>query len=371
MEKKDKKYWFSLCFFYFALILETLFVLLDKSNYIIQHETWLFRFTFLLFGVKILLTKYSKREWIAIGLMAVLSIVSWHYTDREEIARVCALMIACKDVDLHRTMKVVFWETFAGSLVIVALALTGIYGEIAITALYRGGGIEEIRYCLGMGHPNALHCMFWAIMLLFFYLYNDVCKIWLYLVAAAANFALYAITDSNTGVLIATITIAAFAFIRYCSAVQSKKIIYQLGVLGIAACIIFTIIAGLHGEEVPIIKTINRAINGRLQIALVQGGVAKWSFFSNESAVEYFDMGWMRLFYWYGMIPACVYIVAVCETIRQCYYHKDAKSFLVIMLFAVYTVVEAHAISVYIGRNYMFFMIGMYWTQFFTKKECC
>ena len=34
-----------------------------------------------------------------------------------------------------------------------------------------------------------------------------------------------------------------------------------------------------------------------------------------------------------------------------------------IVSFAVYTVVEAHAVSVYLARNYVVFILGAYWYQ--------
>ena len=66
--------------FYAALMLETLFVLLDKSAYIIQHETWLFRLTFLMFAGKIATTKYSVKEWMALIAFIILGCISYVVT---------------------------------------------------------------------------------------------------------------------------------------------------------------------------------------------------------------------------------------------------------------------------------------------------
>lgn len=45
-----------------------------------------------------------------------------------------------------------------------------------------------------------------------------------------------------------------------------------------------------------------------------------------------------------------------------CFYQKkDYMGFVLTMSFAMYTVVEAHAVSVYIARNYVLFLIGAYW----------
>ena len=39
--------------------------------------------------------------------------------------------------------------------------------------------------------------------------------------------------------------------------------------------------------------------------------------------------------------------------------------FVLILSFAVFTVVEAHIVSVYIARNYILFLLGAYWTGMF------
>ncbi len=348
--------------FYAALALEMLFVLIDKSEYILPYETWLFRFTFALFVFKIACTRYTKKEWICIAFFGFLGILSFLVTDREEMIRVTALVAACKGIDIKTAAKLTFYETAAGCGIIALLSLTGIYGAAYVTANYRGGGMEETRYCLGMGHPNALHCMFFMVLTLGLYLYNEKCKWQHYCLLLLANFGLFYLTDSRTGVLSGAGAIALFALFRYVPQLEEKKAVYIGGIVFCILCIVFTVITGLYGEEIGVIKWINRKVNGRLQIGLWEGGVRTWRLFSEKGRESYFDMGWMRMFYWYGIIPALTYLIVIGLCIRQCFYKKDGRAFLVFIILTAYTVLEAHLISVYIGRNYMLLLIGAFWT---------
>ena len=106
-------------FFYAALVLEMLFVLLDKSDYIIPYETWLFRLTFAMFVCKIACTKYTWKEWLCIFLAGALGLVSFAVTDREEIIRIVAFVAAFKGIPVKTAVKITFYETLAGSLLIV------------------------------------------------------------------------------------------------------------------------------------------------------------------------------------------------------------------------------------------------------------
>ena len=73
-------------------------------------------------------------------------------------------------------------------------------------------------------------------------------------------------------------------------------------------------------------------------------------------------MGWVRLFYWYGIIPASIFIVILFIVMFHFYKKKDYAALMLIMSFSVYTIVEAHAVSVYMARNYVLFLIGASWS---------
>lgn len=347
--------------FYMALALEMLFVLLDKSAYIIPYETWAFRLTFVMFAFKIMCTKYTLREWICIFAFGLLGIISFIVTDREEIIRVVAFVAAFKGIDIKTAAKVTFYETLIGSLIIIFLSVTGIYGAVSVTAYYRGGGIEETRYCLGMGHPNALHCMFFVLLVLGMALYQEYLKWYGYLLLFISNLGLFLLTDSRTGVLSSTIAIFLSAFLHYAVRYRENKAIYILGIFCVLFCVLFTVVISIYGVEFPILRQIDIRLNGRFQWGKSEGGMQYWSLFSNPLNRNYFDMGYMRLFYWYGIIATIIYIAVICRLIWECYKTENYGAFIVIVMFSLYTFIEAHAVSVYIGRNYILLFIGAMW----------
>lgn len=349
-------------FFYAALMMETLFVLLDKSAYIIQHETWLFRFTFLMFAVKIATTKYSVKEWMALIGMIIIGYISYVATDREELVRIIALVAACKNVDYRKITKVVFWETLVGSLIIVALSLFGIYGAISVTAHFRGGGIEETRYCLGMGHPNALHCMFLVVLILGLTVYDKQMKWYGYVGAFVGNILFYLLTDSRTSVLITAVAILLAAVIHYAKFWREKYVIYILAIVFLIVCVLFSVFIAKVGVEYPILRQIDIRINGRFQWARHDGAIEYWSMFSRPENEIPFDMGYVKLFYRYGYIPAIIFLVMLVCCIWNCRKKQAFDAFVVIMTFVAYSMIEAHAVSAYIGRNYVFFYL---WTLCF------
>lgn len=166
--------------FWLGLMIELLIVIVDKSAYINPLESQLFRLTFLLFCIKIALTKYSTKEWIYILLTGSLLFVSYRINEKDEAVRVVAFIASCKGIEIKKMMKVVFWVTFTGCMMLMLLSVTGLYGSISMTADFgrgsQGEQLFETRYTLGMGHPNALHGMLWLVGILAFYCYADRAK---------------------------------------------------------------------------------------------------------------------------------------------------------------------------------------------------
>ena len=195
----------ELCF-WLGLVTELLIVIIDKSAYINPFEGQLFRLTFLLFFIKLSLTKYSTKEWLCILVFGFIMTLSYFINERDETVRVIVFIAACKGMDIKKVMKVIFWVTMAGCATLILLSVTGIYGTVSVTADFGRGGtgeqLIETRYVLGMGHPNALHCMLWLVVVLAVYSYADVLKWYWFVGFMAMDFVLYFLTRSKTGAIV-------------------------------------------------------------------------------------------------------------------------------------------------------------------------
>lgn len=379
--------------FYVGLTIELLVVIIDKSNYTNPIEGYLFRITFLLFAAKLLLTKYDYREWVVILLLEAVGLLSYRITGANDIIRIVTFVAACKDIPLKQMLRYVFYVTLVGCVVIILLSVTGIYGEISLTQAYgresaeetRYVGVEaeeETRYTLGMGHPNALSCMFLMLAALSTYIWFERMKWYSYLFLMLLNVGIYMLTGSKTSMLITTAFILGAFVVSVGRALRDKKVIYVCGFLVFALCIGFSVDAAVCAQRVReaqwneffyenprdnrhivLLGKIDRQISGRI-VSLTDsekndGMIHTWSLFSNENNMNYyFDMGWVKLFYRYGVIPGILYVAACLALLWQFYRKKDACGLVLFVAFAVYTVVEAHLISVYVGRNYLLMMMG-------------
>lgn len=371
--------------FYIGVIIEVLMVLVDKSVLINPIEGRLFQLTFLLFLITVCLTRYSRKEYLVIAMFLGLGAISYFVAGRNEIVRVVMFLAACKDIDMKKCLKMVFYLTLSGCLLIILLSVFGIAGDMALTQEY-GRGSVETRYVLGMGHPNALQCMVWALTVLFLYLYGEKMKWYGYLVVLGINVFFFLLTDSKTSLLAAVFAILYAAIYRFVQSEMIKKICNMMGVLLAAGSVVFSVfIAGTAhyvynydwsidtSSTAAFFKKLDSILTGRIRSLTSsvrwEGTTRTWKLFSEPANNYYFDMGWVRLFYWYGIIPACIFIILFFVFLWYGIRKKDYMAVVMMVSFAVYSIVEAHAVSVYLARNYVLFLFGMYWVNIVNTRD--
>ncbi|MDE6404323.1 MAG: hypothetical protein K2M20_01575 [Lachnospiraceae bacterium] len=379
--------------FYIGLTIELLMVIVDKSNYVNPVEGYLFRLTFLLFACKMLLTRYERREWALILAMEAVGFISYRVTGANDIIRIVTFVAACKGIPMKEALKYTFYVTLAGCLAIVALSVTGVYGDISLTQAFGHEAAEttryigeeaaaETRYTLGMGHPNALSCMFFMLAALGVYVWFDRMKWYSYLFLMLLNAGVYLLTRSKTSMLITAAFLLGACLFTFAKKLRKMTFFYVCGLLVFLLCIAFSVDAAVcaqrvrdaqwnefffcnprDNEHIVLLGKIDRHISGRI-ISLTDsdnndGMIHTWSAFSCENNMNYyFDMGWVKVFYRYGVIPGILYVAANLLLLWRLWRRRDAGGLALFVMFAVYTVVEAHLVSVYIGRNYLLMMMG-------------
>ncbi len=354
--------------FYIGLTIELLILILEKSSYINPYESWMFRIAFGFFIIKCLCTRYSLRDFIIIGILGVTSVIGYKINHKDELVRIAVFVVAMKDMDLKRTLKYVFGVTMTGMGILILLSLTGLLGTVFDIGEGFGSKAGVTRLCLGLGSANTLSIMVWVLMTLGIYLYHEKLEIWHYAVLGVLSVVVYLITVTRTSLLLSILTIALAVLFTKVKVLQKSKICYALGALEILGCTAASIwaakVSAWHEFMTPFQNKVDRLLTGRIQslYAYVDGGgrIENWLPFSNPNFEDYFDMGYVKMFYWFGIIPATLALIILLYMIYQSYKRSDYMGLVVIMVVSLFTLVEAHFVSVYIARNYLLFMAGAY-----------
>lgn len=370
--------------FYIGITLELLYVIYDKSSFSVSSEGILFRITFVFFALKLIMTKYTPKEWCWIIGLGLVGFISYKCSSRNDMLRLVVMCAAFKGIDYKKVMKYAFYVMLSGCLLIFFLALFGIFGDMSMTAEFRNH-VEQTRYTLGFGHPNQCHCMVFMVAALgVFCFWEKVNWVWL-TGLMMLNIGLYLLTDSRGGFIGMTCLFAISMVLKYVNAICDAKWPYVF----VSACLvivgIFSVCLAYFGliyhTDYPKIwdnVTFNKfyqfdakVLSGRLWLCygLLVTDMRNFSLFSQPANVEYMDMGFYKLFYWYGYIPAAMLLIAYILLLRYAYKKKQYNILMMVACFSAYTFLEAHLVSDYLGRNYLFFILGGVWSQMLGAGE--
>ncbi len=374
--------------FYTALVIELLVVIIDKSELHNPYESLIFRLTFVLTFLSFLLEDHARRSWLLFIGAVVLGFFCYRATGRNEILRVVVFVAACGNRSRDRMLKTAFWITAAGCACIVLLSVTGIFGARGGMSTHNGYDVLY-RYFFGFGHANSMHCMFYMLVLLALIVFEKKLRLWHYLLLFTANIGLYLLTDSRTGVGMAALTLIIAAAVRLKEAAEEKRNEagkrrfrelrwpYAAGGAFVAACVLFSVWAAWVSyylwaktpdrtnwlRDYKYARKLDVALSTRITdlywvLPEERADITTWTLFSSPQAQRYFDMGWCRLYYWYGIVPATLAVIALLFLIAHCAKKREIMTLIVILSASLYTVVEAHLVSVYIGRNFLFILMG-------------
>ncbi|SEP95848.1 hypothetical protein SAMN02910382_01544 [Butyrivibrio sp. TB] len=385
------------------LTIEILIVIIDKSALHFGYEGQVFRITFLINVIIVILGIYegfkdnpgnlkkgltgfySWWQWGLLLVAGLIAAIDYKTSGRNEMLRFLMVIAACRNLDVTKKLKLFFFETLGGCTILVFLALLGVLGEVQKLS----GTTGQLQYVLGMGDPNALHCMFLMIVLLALYLYLEKMKWYYYLALVLADIILWRMTGSEIGAGVTLLAIIGAVIVRVTKIKEYKfpyitaigllifEVAFSIGAAAFSAYTMtqapaFDALRAMGQEAVPInqkledlIRIIDRGLTGRITYLFWSredhlGAIYSWHLFADDKYEIYYDMGFCRLFFWYGWIPAFCVIGLIIFVYIFAMFKKDGKTLVVLSCMCIYTVVEAHLVSVYAGRNFGLLLMGLY-----------
>jgi len=151
--------------------------------------------------------------------------------------------------------------------------------------------------------------------------------------------------------------------------------VYIVSAILVIACILFSVYGAYVGngwnDSSTIMYKLDKVLNGRYESCykIADARLQNWRIFAAPENQEYFDAGFVRAFYWYGIIPGIMYGLMHLYLIWQSWKHKDYVLLVMVVAFCVYHLMEAHFVSVYLLRNYLLVALGYYWYQPFMSQQ--
>jgi len=356
-------------FFYIGLFIEIAVMMVGHSAFSLPYSGRLLHFAFVLFGVKILFTRYTKQEWLVIALLGIAGVCSYFSMGEEWFIRVVMMIVASKDIPLKKVLKYLFWASFTGFILIIVLSLFGIGGQVVDVRDY-GRGSVEARWCLGFSHANNVHGTLWYVVSLGLLLFKEKVKWYHGVVLTIANFALYMLTVSRTGLAVTELVIAAAMLYAYYPKISGWKWLYAAGGVGTAICAfigIFVVVFGIF--SLPGLKGLSDMLTVRLECLTWWESIEMWSLFGDGRERRPTDVGFITLVSEYGYVIFTIYLL--CLFVMIYYYCRNKKwmEFIVLMTCVLYTFMEStYVFNVYLLGNFTFVLLLGTWNRLLKKQ---
>lgn len=263
---------------------------------------------------KVLLTRYSKKEFFLLVPVTLLAL--YNYTVSGNIYCVYTiLVIAClKDIDFSVLFKVLFYSTLCSVIFVGILSFFNIGSPTQITQDF-GRGIVETRYCFGLYHPNIWHQAIARCIVFGCIGHYKQLNIVHLLILLVFNYFIYTMSVSRTGLLAIWIFLVLVIFYKYLSKLMHTLFIKLCAFIGIIS------VYGLYvyfAYDFATKWTLNAQLfdwkitTGRIQQALGFLSYNPIKMFSSRFPDNgtLFDLGAFRIFYECGYLWAGLFFLA-------------------------------------------------------------
>ena len=273
----------------------------------------------LLFG-KVLLTKYSKKEFFILLPLTILAL--YNYSISGNIYCIYTiLVIAClKDIDFSILFKTLFYSTLSAVIFVGILSFWEIGSPTHLTQNF-GRGLIETRYCFGLYHPNIWHQAIARCIVFGCIGYYKQLNIIHLLILFVFNYFIYTLSISRTGLLAVWIFLILMILYKYLWKLMHSFLIKPLAFGGLVS------IYGLYvyfTYDFAINWTLNAQLfdwkitTGRIQQAVNYLQQHPIQIFSSRFPDDgtLFDLGAFRIFYecgylWAGIFFAVFFLLLI------------------------------------------------------------
>lgn len=199
------------CYFGFFILLS---VTKGLGLYEGQKLFELLVFPALLLGmVKILITPYTKRQWVVQILLLLLTAVVFYNSRERGILFLAFTVLGMKNISVKRVFHVGLW---VWSLCAVVLSIFSFFRlEHTVYRVHAKMGMGHIfRWSLGFSHPNILHITYLALCAFVLYELGEKYRFRHFLYMMAGNVLVFLYSISYTGFGIVTVLLVGCLYVR-------------------------------------------------------------------------------------------------------------------------------------------------------------
>lgn len=217
--------------------------------------------------IKLVVTPYTKRQWIMQAVLLVLTAVTYYHSRERGILFLAFLVLGMKNISVKRVFHVGLWVWSVCAVMLGAFSFFRL--EHTIYRVHDKMGLGHIfRWSLGFTHPNILHITYLALCALVLYELGDRYNFKHFIYLMTGNLLVFFYSVSYTGFGIVAVLLTGCLYVRF----RPKFWIFEKFaancVLPVILILSFYIPVRLfEGKYTGFYQQLNFALNMRLYLA--------------------------------------------------------------------------------------------------------
>ena len=314
---------------------------------------------------------YSKSFWAITTMLIGIGIVDYFSTGRNMFLKMTVLMLAVgggREVEEYlRTIKWILLTLVCVTVVIIIASLTVGYGSLYHTDWRSFRGMGGIRFSLGFHDSLILQSMVMHITTLYCLVRGYRMRTAEYIVLFSLGCLFFVLTDSLTSSILAVLCLVLSMIIRVCD--EQRNLIANILAIGnllwlfIAVGMSLLIASKVINSGNSVV--LDSILSGRIhQLTVKLSGdnllpyMENWSVFSNRLCQAGYDLGYLELFYTYGIVPGIIYIGFLLYGVYVMWHRKAVMELTAMLIFSMYLFMEGIYWGNYVTMNFQYVLVA-------------
>lgn len=345
--------------FVLAVCVELFMGVLHHAGHFIPGTRFILWLLFAVYCIMAFSQCISKHELILLVIFETIGVILYMKSGVNTGIKMPIFVLACKKVELRRLAKYMLYVLVISFFSIILLNLFFNVGETYFASLR---GFNGMRIQFGFTNPNVCQFIATMIMLFTFYLFNDDMKLWMRMIIGVIMVFFMIATCSRTGAILGLFIFIAFVFLRYCRLNHIENYLFGLQICSFIFLVCISMLAAFQVEN-GLLSLINTIISGRMnQLDTTTNSAGtfllayaeNWSLFSSKENKNFYDMGYIQIFYYYGIVPAIGYLGYVVYGYISAWKNKDFRGQLAILGCTIYMFMESLMFTNYLPFDFLF-----------------
>lgn len=320
-------------------------MVITKTFGYVSYEVFfklLFCLALIFWGVSVVTSQYTMREFLILYLLLGVSAVCWLRVGEKNVMFITLCLWGMKNCNFERLMKWTIGIRIIGTTLVMLLSFIGIMnlqpGESMATDYRR-----IFVYAFGYIKANAAFYMVFVALVILLYIQYEKLNIWYFFLSSVVCYFAFQNTYCRTGALL---FLAMWFFIVLDKVSIRKHYYVWMTWIVFALYMLSFFMMKIYRKENPILFKINRVFNGRIEI-LANYDKAYGTTLFPKTADIFWNMNYTTMdnFYMYffiscGLVVSLLYVFFATRSLRMLYRKGNYREILFFTIFAIYAMLE-------------------------------